>query len=309
MRNALAALRCLRPTRLALAYNERVDKGNPSRTALSTSLMRALHSRSDPHPVIQDPWGDRLVPPDFRETLPDELLARSPAFANVITRTRFTEDALQAAVARGARQYVLIGAGFDSFALRIPDYARQIEVFELDHPATQELKLRRIRDCNLDVPSTVHFIAVNFAEESVAGALARSPFRSDRLSFFSWLGVTMYLTREANLATLKSVAAFALPDSELVFTYMDEQIFASKSASFLALQERVAAMGEPFLSGFDPRSLAQELLSCGLELREDLSDEQTNARYGRPDWDVRERPSHSHIARAGVVANSHRSVK
>jgi methyltransferase (TIGR00027 family) len=280
-----------------------VDKSIASRTALSTSLMRALHSRADPHPVIQDPWGDRLVPPDIRETLPDELLSRSPAFANVITRTRFTEDALQSAIARGARQYVLIGAGFDSFALRMPDYARQIEVFELDHPATQELKLRRIRECKLAVPPTVHFVAVNFAEESVADALTRSPFRADCLSFFSWLGVTMYLTREANLATLKSVAACALPDSELVFTYMDERIFASKSASFLAFKERVAAMGEPFLSGFDPRSLAQELLSCGLELREDLSGEQTNARYGRPDWNVPERPSHSHIARARVAAD------
>jgi methyltransferase (TIGR00027 family) len=278
-----------------------MDKGIPSRTALSTSLMRALHTRSDPHPLIQDPWGGRLVPADIREALPDELLARSPAFANVITRTRFTEDALQASVAKGARQYVLIGAGFDSFALRIPEYARQIEVFELDHPATQKLKLRRICDCNLVVPRTVHFIAVNFAEESVAGALARSPFRSDHLSFFSWLGVTMYLTREANLATLKSVAACALPDSELVFTYVDERIFASKSAGFLALKERVAAMGEPFLSGFDPRTLEQELLSCGLELREDLSGEQINARYGRPDWDVPQRPSHSHIARACVA--------
>jgi methyltransferase (TIGR00027 family) len=271
--------------------------------------MRALHSRSDPHPVIQDPWGDRLVPPEIRETVPDELLARSPAFADVITRTRFAEDALQAAVARGARQYVLIGAGFDSFALRIPGYARQIEIFELDHPATQEFKLQRIRACNIEVPPTVHFVAVNFAQEGVADALSRSPFRADRLSFFSWLGVTMYLTREANLATLKSVAGCALPDSELVFTYMDERIFDSKPAGFLALKERVAAMGEPFLSGFDPRSLEQELLNCGLELREDLSGEQTNARYGRPDWDLPGRPSHSHIARARVAAKSHSSME
>jgi methyltransferase (TIGR00027 family) len=281
-----------------------VDKLTASRTALSTSLMRALHSRSDPLPVIQDLWGDRLVPPEVRATLPDKLLARSPAFANVITRTRYTEDALRAAIEHGVRQYVLIGAGFDSFALRLPAFAQQLEIFELDHPATQELKLRRIRDCGIQTPPNVHFVAVNFAERSVADALAESAFSSDRLSFFSWLGVTMYLTPEANMATLKSVAACAPVGSELVFTYMDQRVFASRSESFLAFKERVAAMGEPFLSGFDPGTLSEELLACGFELLEDLSGEQTNARYGRADWDVPGRPSHSHIARARVVAKS-----
>jgi methyltransferase (TIGR00027 family) len=281
-----------------------VDKAIASRTALSTSLMRALHCRSDPHPVIQDPWGDRLVPPEVRETLPDALLARSPAFANVITRTRYTEDALRVAIAHGVRQYVLIGAGFDSFALRIPAYAQGLEIFELDHPATQELKLRRIRECGISLPPTVHCIAANLAEQSVADALERSPYRADQLSFFSWLGVTMYLTREANIATLKSVAACAPRGSELVFTYMDQRVFVSKSESFLAFKDRVAAMGEPFLSGFDPGTLARELSNCGFELLEDLSGEQTNARYHRSDWDVPGRPSHSHIARARVAARS-----
>jgi methyltransferase (TIGR00027 family) len=251
--------------------------------------------------VIQDPWGDRLVPPDIRETLPDELLARSPAFANVITRTRYTEDALKDAVARGAQQYVLIGAGLDSFGLRMPDFAQRLDIFELDHPATQELKLRRIRECGIAVSPSVHFVAVNFAEQSVADALASSSFRGDRVSFFSWLGVTMYLTHEANLATLKSVAACAPPASELVFTYMNEKVFASKSESFLAFTQRVAAMGEPFLSGFDPRTLAQELSACGFELLEDLNGEQVNARFGRSDWDIPGRPSQSHIARARTV--------
>jgi methyltransferase (TIGR00027 family) len=263
--------------------------------------MRALHSRSDPHPVIQDPWGDRLVPPEIRETLPDELLASSPAFANVITRTRYTEDALREAVSRGARQYVLIGAGFDSFALRLPDYAGQLDIFELDHPATQALKRRRIHECGIIPSPAVHFVDVDFAEQSVADALSHSAFRGDCLSFFSWLGVTMYLTRDANLATLKSVAACALPGSELVFTYLDEKIFASNSERFLAFTRRVAAMGEPFLSGFNPVTLGNQLATCGLELLEDLSGEQVNARYGRSEWDVPGRPSHSHIALARLM--------
>ena len=280
-----------------------VDKITPSRTALSTSLMRALHSRSDPHPVIDDPWGERLVPPAIRATMPDELLARSPAFANVITRTRYTEDALQAAIANGVTQYVLIGAGFDSFALRLPDYAQQIEIFELDHPATQELKLQRIRECGISLPNSVHFIAANFAQQSVADALATSSYRSDRLSFFSWLGVTMYLTREANMATLNSVASCAPPGSELAFTYMDQSVYITRSDSFLAFTERLAALGEPFLSGFDPAALANDLAGCGFILVEDLNGEQANVRYGRSQWNIPGRPSHSHIAKALVTGH------
>jgi methyltransferase (TIGR00027 family) len=281
-----------------------MDKGTPSRTALATSLMRALHTRTDSHPLIVDLWGDRMVPTEVREAIPDDLLARSPGFAGVITRTRYTEDALRAAIADGVTQYVLIGAGFDSFALRVPEYARQIEIFEIDHPATQELKLRRIRECGLTAAPSVHFIAADLAGQSVADALARSSYQADRLSFFSWLGVTMYLTREANLATLKSVAGCAAPRSELVFTYTDEAAFSSNSEGFRALQERVAALGEPFLSGFEPKLLAHELAGCGFELIEDLSGEQTNTRYGRLDWNVPGRPSHSHIARARVSRNT-----
>jgi methyltransferase (TIGR00027 family) len=280
-----------------------MEKGTPSRTALATSLMRALHTRTDPHPVIEDSWGDRLVPADVCEALPDDLLIRNPGFPGVITRTRFTEDALHAAILNGITQYVLIGAGFDSFALRAPEYARQIEIFEIDHPATQELKLRRIRECGITPAPTVHFIAANLAEQSVADALARSSYRADRISFFSWLGVTMYLTREANQATLKSIAGCAAPQSELAFTYTDEAAFTSNSEGFMALKERVAALGEPFLSGFDPQLLGNELADCGFQLIEDLSGEQANARFGRLDWNVPGRLSHSHIAR-GRVATS-----
>jgi methyltransferase (TIGR00027 family) len=278
-----------------------MDKGTPSRTALATSLMRALHTRMDPHPVINDPWGDLLVPTEVREAIPGDMLARNPGLAGVITRTRYTEDALHAAIVNGVTQYVLVGAGFDSFALRVPEYARKIQIFEIDHPATQELKLRRIRECGIAPAPTVHFIAANLAEQSVADALARSPYRADRLSFFSWLGVSMYLTREANQATLKSIAGCAAPRSELAFTYTDEAAFTSNSEGFMALKERVAALGEPFLSGFDPKLLAMQLADCGFELIEDLSGEQTNALYGRLDWSVPGRPSHSHIARARVA--------
>src|SRR5258707_8983288 len=103
-----------------------MENQSASRTALATALMRALHTRTDPKPLIDDPWGDRLVPDSVRATMVDDALLRSPAFANVILRSRFTEDALESAVRGGVQQYVLIGAGFDSFSLRHPSFAKDL---------------------------------------------------------------------------------------------------------------------------------------------------------------------------------------
>jgi hypothetical protein len=142
---------------------------SPSRTALATSLMRSLHSRSDPCPVLDDPRGDRLVPESERERMSQRILARmdsaaapralwapdfildeflltNAAFPGVVIRSRYAEDALGAAAIRGLGQYVLIGAGFDSFALRRPAFSDDLEIFEIDHPTTQTTKIRRIRE-------------------------------------------------------------------------------------------------------------------------------------------------------------------
>jgi O-methyltransferase involved in polyketide biosynthesis len=266
-----------------------MDEAVASQTALATALMRSLHSKLDLHPLIEDPWGERLVPEALRSRFDDARLMRSPAFPNVITRTRYTEDALRAAVARGVRQYVLIGAGFDSFCLRRPDFAQQLEIFEIDHPATQKLKVSRIEECGILLPPTVHFIPADLSQHSITDALANSPFDSGQLAFFSWLGVTMYLTREANLA----------------FTYMEAARLESPSPAFTDMQEQVSALGEPFLSGFDPDTLAADIAQCGLELVEDLGGADALARYGRGNDPILSRPSSSHIALARVTADAH----
>jgi methyltransferase (TIGR00027 family) len=278
-----------------------VENLAPSRTALATALMRAAHTRLDPHPLINDPWGDRLVPESARIEMSDEALLRSRAYPNVITRTRYTEDALEAAVSQGIRQYVLIGAGFDSFALRRPAFSADLQIFEIDFPATQTLKIQRIKECGISLPDSVHFIAADLSKESVAAALARSSFERDRLTFFSWLGVTMYLTREANLATLRSIASCAPMASELVFTYFDARLFQERSESFQELEQRVAAVGEPFLSGFDPATLAAVLADCGLDLVEDFNGTEAAARYDRNGAHGLGQSGYSHIALARVT--------
>lgn len=270
-----------------------------SLTALGASLMRAIHTRRAPNPLINDPWGDRLVPEAARETMLRIVVANldaderdkalmspettienyltsflSSAFANVVLRTRYTEDALAAAVANGVRQYVIIGAGFDSFALRSGAYAPDLSVYEVDQPETQALKRHRIGECGLQLSDTHHFIAADLAAEDLGHALKRSPFRPNRPAFFAWLGVTMYLSREANLTTLRAVANSAAAGSELVFSYIDEAVFEPEAASEMLTntQQAVAAMGEPFQSGFAPSTLAEDLRGLGLSLAEDMND-------------------------------------
>lgn len=270
-----------------------------SRTAIATSLMRAIHTRSASNPLINDPWGDQLVSEAARENIlqtvvanldPDErgkalmspqttienylTSSHSGAFANVILRARYTEDALAAAVANGVRQYVIIGAGFDSFALRSGAVAPDLSVYEIDQPETQALKRHRINECGLQVADTHHFIATDLSTEDLGAALARSPYRPDQPAFFSWLGVTMYLSREANFTTLRAIADAAASGSELVFSYIDEAAFESEAASesHIKTRQAVAAAGEPFQSGFAPSTLAEDLEGLNLTLAEDMND-------------------------------------
>jgi methyltransferase (TIGR00027 family) len=301
-----------------------------SRTSLATSLMRAVHSRRDPNPLIDDPWGDRIVPESFRlayretvlarldaasreraladepqgdagDSLTDLALRASPAYAGVITRTRYTEDALRVAVAGGVRQYVIIGAGFDSFALRRPPFARDLDIFEVDHPATQALKRHQLSACAVEPPAGLHFVGADLAGEELDAALARSSFHPETLSFFSWLGVTMYLSREANFATFRAIARCGAPGSELVFTYFDARVHGLTSGPFSELTQRVAALGEPFQSGFDPNTIAADLQGCGLTLEEDIDDREALERIDRADSNDLRPPPFSRIARARIA--------
>jgi methyltransferase (TIGR00027 family) len=301
-----------------------------SRTSLATSLMRAVHTRRDPNPLIDDSWGDRIVPESFRLAYRDAALARldaagrervlageprdealasladralraSPAYAGVITRTRYTEDALRVAVAGGVRQYVIIGAGFDSFSLRRPPFAQDLEIFEVDHPATQALKRRRLGECGLSPPAGVHFVGADLAVEDLDTALARTPFHPQTPSFFSWLGVTMYLTRDANLATFRAIARCGAAGSELVFTYFDSRVYGLDSGPFAELSQRVAALGEPFQSGFDPNTIGADLLACGLRLEEDIDDREALERFDRADSNDLRPTRFSRVVRARIA--------
>jgi methyltransferase (TIGR00027 family) len=250
-----------------------------SRTALATSLMRAIHTRLDQPRHIDDPWGDRLLLDSERIAFGSEARLRaSPAYGMVILRTRYTEEALAAAVAKGVCQNVILGAGMDTFALRRPAFASDLAVIEVDHPASQTFKHERLQTCGVVVPSNLHFLAVDLSREPLAAALSRSSYERTKPAFFSWLGVAAYLTREAN-ATLRGIADCAVPESEIVFTYLDERELESRPRSVEAVRTAVADLGEPWVSGFNPTTLDRELSQLGLRLLEDLSGDEIWQRY------------------------------
>ena len=278
---------------------------------MGTALMRAAHTRLDRPPLLDDVWGDRLILPEEREAMAavgeagelDTALRAHPSYGTVILRARYAEDALADAVGRGVRQYVIVGAGMDSFALRRPQFAEAVEVFEVDHPATQEFKVARLAGCEVSMPAGVHLVAADLSETGLDVALAGSPFRGDRPAFFSWLGVSGYLTRAANMATLRAVASSAPGGSELVFSYLDLRLLDGDAADsrMQEVRARLASAGEPWVSGFDPEQLGDDLRDVGLELLENLGPPELRARYCASRSDGLHPSPDAHIARARVA--------
>ena len=193
-------------------------------------------------------------------------------------RSRYAEDELARAVAHGVKQYVVLGAGLDTFAYRNP-YPK-VRVFEVDHPATQGWKREQLHAAGIEIPGPLTFVPVNFEEQTLADGLAHSGFDASAPAFFSWLGVTPYLTREACMTTLTFIAS--MPKSGgVVFDFAIDPMLlnAGQREAFDALSKRVAAYGEPFQLFFDPGKLQNELKTLGFARAEVLAREELNARY------------------------------
>lgn len=216
----------------------------------------------------------------FASTAPLNEATESRALrAFVAVRSRFAEDALAAAVARGVRQYVILGAGLDTFAYRNPHRDAGLRVFEVDHPATQAWKRERVAEAKLVIPASLTFVPVDFARSGIEKELDGAGFDRNAPAFFSWLGVTMYLLPEVVLAMLQRIAGLPAP-AGIAFDYrvprpQDGDGFAAVDP----LTARVASAGEPFRSAFEPRSLAADLRRFGFDRIEDLDGAAINERY------------------------------
>jgi methyltransferase (TIGR00027 family) len=205
--------------------------------------------------------------------------------AFMAVRSRFAEDSLAGAVNGGVAQYVLLGAGLDTFAYRNP-YGDRLRVFEVDHPATQAWKKRQLEEAGIVPPPSLTFAPVDFERQTVMDGLAAAGFRRDQPAFFAWLGVTMYLARETVMTMFQTIASLPAP-SGVVFDYgLDRALLGMMERFALdAFAARVAAIGEPWTTFFKPDELVADLQSLGFVDVEDLGPDAINARYfnGRTD--------------------------
>lgn len=272
-----------------------------SRTAFGAALYRAAHQIEDVPAVFADPLALRIVGPEAERSLrsgEDPHARRAGLRAFVAVRSRYAEDCLAEAHRRGIRQYALLGAGLDTFAYRsgLPG----LTVFEVDHPATQAWKRALLSRAGIGVPGSVVYVPVDFERETAGGALARAGFDAGRAAFLAWLGVTPYLPREAVMETLGFVAR--LPGgSEIVFDYSEQEgRDGAGRLAHQALAARVAAVGEPFRSAFDPAALAADVRRLGFSDVEDLAAEALEARYLRGRADGLRLRGSGHLVRARV---------
>jgi methyltransferase (TIGR00027 family) len=253
----------------------------PSRTAHRVALRRAGHQLWDNPRVFDDPVALKIIGRNAAAELesgPTESTSGEYLRAFLVARSRFAEEHLAVAVARGVKQYVVLGAGLDTFAYRNP--FEKLQVFEVDYPATQAWKRKLLEAEGIAIPATLTFAPVDFEEDTLAAGLAHASFKADEPAFFSWLGVTPYLSEETVLGTLRWIAAscqqngvafdYAVPRASLSF--LNRMVFD-------ALAARVAAAGEPFVGFFDPQKLTQALRAMGFNQIEDLNGDEINARY------------------------------
>ncbi len=245
-------------------------------------MRRAAHQLLDQPKVLDDPLALRVIGSEAAEALrsdPKENHSFARAFrAFMAARSRYAEDELASAVARGVGQYVVLGAGLDTFAYRNPHPG--LRVFEIDHPDTQAWKREQLLAANIPVPSSLTFVPIDFELQTMADELHRFGFDTTAAAFFSWLGVTPYLTRAACMTTLRWIAGMP-SGSGVVFDFAVDPALLNpgQRQALAALSERVAGYGEPFQLFFNPVELQNELGDLGFSRSEFLQGKQLNARY------------------------------
>lgn len=248
-----------------------VEPRPPSRTAVMTAAARALHRQGPPPHILDDALALPLAGVEGR-ALVERLRADLPgegwlSFSRwVCVRARLPEDLIEEAMRTGFRQYVILGAGLDSFALRRPDLVGRLRVFEVDHPATKAWKRARLAELGLDPPENLVFAPVDFERQTLRAGLTAAGFDFAAPAIFSWVGVTLYLTLDAIRATLTTVAAFAA-GSRIALTYNlpPAALRGMGLAVETTLGSIIAELGEPVVSRFEPAEIERLLRELRFE--------------------------------------------
>ncbi|MBN1667977.1 MAG: class I SAM-dependent methyltransferase [Anaerolineales bacterium] len=299
---------------------------NVSATALITAFARAYHASQDVPKIFDDYLAVQMLTegerayfshslaqalqffnPQLAATQPDpaaalEWVMKVQNAPITLSRARYTEECLDWALAHGVSQYVILGAGMETFAFRRPVLLDRLSVFEVDTPATLAFKQGRLADLGWEIPPQLAFVPLDFAQDSLCEALEAACYDPRQPSFFSWLGVTFYLEKAVVWDTLTAIRGVAAAGSSLVFDYIEPQGFDPVVAAvrMQRMQAIVARVGEPMRTWLDPAVLAVELARAGFHLKESLSPAEIEGRYFAGRTDGYHAFEHVHFAWAQV---------
>lgn len=263
----------------------------PSKTAELVAAARARHIQITSPPVFEDRLAHTMCGPFWRTVLSSRLLSTlvidgllrnvKPVVPVILTRARFGEDSAETAVDAGLEQYVIVGAGYETFAMRRTDLMNRLTVYELDQAATQEAKLRRMSEAGIKEPEGVRYVQCDLNVETLQDALGRAGFDEGRPAMFSWFGVTYYLELDTIRKTLSDIAANMAPGSTVMFDYLADLDTVPDGSKQLHRRcaNFVARRGEPWLSSFNPPELPGILNELGYSDIENLEPGMVGDRY------------------------------
>lgn len=279
-------------------------------TALMSAFGRAYHIENTKEPIFADTKVRELMTEEEYRQISDYIISGIDFFApdkkdsfenrekilkylvntqiapTLLARSAFCEDALKTAIHTGTQQYVILGAGLDTFAFREQEFLKKYDVFELDHPLTQKDKKERIKCAGWTLPDKLHFVPIDFTKDSIGEKLLAAGFEPQKKTFFSWLGVSMYLNRQEIENMLQNIAALSANGSDLVFDYADEELFNSKVRRVQNMLAMAMAGGEEMKSGFSQTNLELMLSTHHFLAYEHLSQNEIQKRFfnSRNDW-------------------------
>ncbi len=272
-------------------------------TSLMSAFGRAYHAENSANPVFADTAAKELMTeeeyrnvgsyllsgidflaPDRKGTFASEkqaltYLVNTQIAPTPVARARFCENSLMTALRSGTEQYVILGAGMDTFAYRYANLLKRLAVFEVDHPLTQADKLMRVKRAEFRIPENLHFVPVDFATDSLGDSLLKSGFDAKKKTFFSWLGVTYYLTAEQIENTLREISLLSAEGSSLVFDFADPYLFRASERRVQNMIAMAHAGGEPMKSCFSEWDLEKILIRYGFLIYELLEPKDIQKTY------------------------------